>query len=255
MVREDAQRLCAGVNNVLAASLASFHSVCAYKAAARTNWFSVSVTPFPGRAGAVVSYLDITEQKRYEASIEHHANHDPLTGLANRRLFRLESEQILALTRRRAGSLALVYLDLNGFKVVNDRFGHEVGDELLCKVGSRLKAQSRDSDLLARFGGDEFVILLNDASVEAGLLMVKRYQKSLTHPFKLRSQTVEVHGSFGVACYPEDGDTLDKLLSRADQAMYRAKAIEGGIARWGPTARTIPRLKVDPAQPDLVIRE
>jgi diguanylate cyclase (GGDEF)-like protein len=113
-----------------------------------------------GCRGAVFTYQDLTAQRRREAKIYNLANLDPLTGLLNRRLFFVEANRVLDLAKRRQHPFALLYLDLDGFKAVNDTNGHEVGDDVLCQVALRLKGLLRESDLLARMGGDEFLILL-----------------------------------------------------------------------------------------------
>jgi diguanylate cyclase (GGDEF)-like protein len=173
--------------------------------------------------------LEVTVQKQREADIQQQANQDPITGLANRRLFCLEAEQVLALAQRHPQPFAILYLDLDNFKDINDRWGHAVGDVLLREVGSRLETQARESDLLARFGGDEFVVLLNGVDFEESVISSQRFQESLSQPFVYEGQPLTISASFGIACYPSDGKTLEMLLSEADRAMYRAKVKGNGI--------------------------
>ena len=204
----------------------------------RPRWFSVSVTPLGGlQRGAVVQHCDVTEHREREAAIYTLAHRDALTGLMNRRRFTDEAEKLLVLSRRSRLTSALIYLDLDGFKAVNDTHGHAAGDGLLRAVAARLNAHARQSDLLARFGGDEFVIFLFNSTEAQSLTTARRYQNSLLQPFRVRGHALNVRGSFGLAHFPQDGDTVDELLSHADEAMYAAKASGGGIHFYPPTPR------------------
>ena len=208
----------------------------------RPRWFSVTVTPLPGQGGAavggaVVQHRDITEFKEREEAIFTLAHRDALTGLMNRRHFSDEAEKLLVLSRRSRLMSAIIYLDLDGFKAVNDTHGHAAGDSLLRSVAARLSAHARQSDLLARFGGDEFVIFLFNSTEAQSLTTATRYQNSLLQPFKVRGHALNVRGSFGLAHFPHDGETVDELLSHADEAMYAAKALGGGIHFYPPTPR------------------
>ena len=206
---------------------------------AQPRWFSVMVTPLPGvgaaTGGAVVQHRDITEFKEREEAIFTLAHRDALTGLMNRRYFSDEAERLLLLSRRSHLTSALIYLDLDGFKAVNDTHGHAAGDALLRAVAARLSAHARQSDLLARFGGDEFVIFLFNSTEAQSLTTATRYQNSLSQPFKVRGHALNVRGSFGLAHFPHDGETVDDLLSHADEAMYAAKALGGGIHFYPPS--------------------
>ena len=194
-----------------------------------TRHFYMSVTPLAGeRRGALVTHTDVTERRRYEAELLGRANHDPLTGLPNRYAFFQEADKALALAKRRQHVFALLYLDLDGFKAVNDANGHEVGDEVLCRVAERLRELLREGDLMARLGGDEFIALFQ-ANERSSVTAAKRYQRSLEQPFKLSRHTVALRGSFGLAHYPSHAQTLTELVRCADSAMYRAKAAGGGI--------------------------
>ncbi len=221
--REDAASLYAGLMAVLSNRLARCSLELTY--AGRT--FAVTLTPLPDTAGAVIAYFEITERKNYEARIERLANHDPLTGLFNRRFFTLEAEKTLALARREGGDFALLFLDLNYFKKVNDGFGHVFGDALLGEVAKRLSACTRASDLLARLSGDEFVVLLQHVSPRDVQRAVTRYQACFAQPFLVQGEEVGLGGSFGVAHYPGDGSTLVDLLGQADRRMYRVKRAGG----------------------------
>jgi diguanylate cyclase (GGDEF)-like protein len=159
------------------------------------------------------------------ARTRHKAYHDPLTGLANRALFGEMAEQHLALCRRYGEHLAILYMDLDGFKSVNDTYGHAVGDVLLQKVAARLESEVRRSDLVARLGGDEFAaVLMNTDRVGAAKVAAKLVE-ALSAPYSLDGISVtRVSASIGVAIFPETGKDIEILLQRADYAMYLAKS-------------------------------
>lgn len=248
MTPDDAARTRTGLESVLSGLLPHFTLEYADYSEAQTRWFTLTFTLLPHTyRGVVISRLEVTVQKQREADIQQHANQDPLTGLANRRLFCLEAEQVFALAQRQPQPFALLYLDLDNFKAINDQWGHAAGDALLREVGARLGAQTRESDLLARFGGDEFVVLLNGVTAPESLISVQRFQESLAQPFTVKSQILSVSASFGIAWYPSDGTTLETLLSQADGAMYRAKTKGRGflLDRAGKL-QTEPQTEVQP---------
>ncbi len=154
---------------------------------------------------------------------QHRANHDILTGLANRALFDEMLNQHLSLCERNRSVLSILYIDLDGFKAVNDRHGHEVGDKLLCNVASRLKAGSRHSDMVSRLGGDEFTIIMVGATMHDSAIVAGKLVDSLSLPYEIDDLVLHISASIGVASYPESGVTAEILLQRADVAMYRAK--------------------------------
>ena len=156
---------------------------------------------------------------------QHQANHDVLTGLANRALFNEIVNQQLLLCERNNTTLAILYIDLDGFKAVNDRHGHETGDKLLCNVAARLKGGSRNSDVVARLGGDEFAIVMVGASLQDGVLVGEKLVDSVSLPYLINGLELHVSASIGVAAYPDSGVTSDALLQRADGAMYKAKGL------------------------------
>jgi diguanylate cyclase (GGDEF)-like protein/PAS domain S-box-containing protein len=222
-------RMQRGMRGVLSGNLSHFRFEYPHKVAGRTRWLAMTTTPVGnGHAGAVVTQFDITRQRQTEAELFDLAHQDPLTGLANRRSFVLEATQMLALAARHSWRSAVVFVDLDDFKRVNDAHGHDVGDAVLRRIGSRLKAETRSSDVLARFGGDEFVMLLNDVSEDQTRQSVERYREVLARPLDMQGVGVTARGSFGTASFPDDGTNLEALLARADSAMYREKAKDGG---------------------------
>jgi diguanylate cyclase (GGDEF)-like protein len=175
--------------------------------------------------GALLVLRDVTSQLEEEAWLMHLALHDPLTGLANRYLLLDYLRRVLLQFRTRGGSIALVFLDLDDFKMINDRFGHDVGDEVLVAVARRIQGAVRSSDIVARLGGDEFVVA-HAASEDPGEidLVVSRIRKTLTAPYQVRGQTLAVSASIGwVAADPRHEDPTT-LLVRADREMYRRKS-------------------------------
>jgi diguanylate cyclase (GGDEF)-like protein len=168
---------------------------------------------------------DITEKKKVDAIIWRQANFDALTGLPNRQMLRDRLEQSMLLARRSDTLVALVSIDLDNFKEVNDSLGHEAGDRLLVEAGQRIQQCVRTTDTVARMGGDEFMVVLSappDASVLGAL--AQSILAALDKPFSLSDQTVYVSGSAGIAVYPSDGADIDVLLKHADQALYEAKS-------------------------------
>ncbi len=186
----------------------------------------LTVQPFvvDGKAvGIVESFRDITERKRAEELAEHLATHDALTGLPNRLLFNDRLEVALARARREHTQPALLYCDLDDFKVVNDTYGHAVGDSVLRTVGQRIASVVRESDTVARLGGDEFVVLLADVDDEADAVSVaEKLLGVLSEPVESPPHVLHVWASVGVAVYRE-GDDADALLGRSDDAMYSVK--------------------------------
>jgi diguanylate cyclase (GGDEF)-like protein/PAS domain S-box-containing protein len=169
--------------------------------------------------------VDTTEQKRLEEQLIHDALHDPLTGLANRVLFRDHVERALAGRRRRRGKVAVLFLDLDDFKVVNDSLGHRAGDRLLIEVAHRISATIRAGDIAARQGGDEFTILLDQVSDAAeARLTAERLAADLGRPFQLEGRSLVIAASIGIALADGAETAADDLLAHADAAMYAAKA-------------------------------
>ena len=189
--------------------------------------FVTNLIETPAVGGIVMNLRDITERKQFEEQLTHQAFHDPVTGLANRALFRNRVEH--ALRRRREGNLpiAILFLDLDDFKTVNDTFGHLVGDELLRGIGARVDESLRAGDTAARLGGDEFAILLEDVEDDASVASVaSRLLEVVNAPFVLDGKHVSVQASIGIALASDSVDaeiTVEDLLGNADIAMYKAK--------------------------------
>ncbi|HEX2603082.1 MAG TPA: EAL domain-containing protein, partial [Oxalicibacterium sp.] len=168
---------------------------------------------------------DVTQIRRYQEDLEHQANYDALTGLANRNLLNERIQQALIQARRYDHLLTVVFIDIDNFKLVNDSLGHSAGDELIVTVAERLRVCVRDGDTVARIGGDEFVLLLVNRNFEdANIQIMKRIQEEMAHPVLIRGKGLVVTCSMGLARFPEDGEDAESLLANADVAMYRAKA-------------------------------
>jgi diguanylate cyclase (GGDEF)-like protein/PAS domain S-box-containing protein len=188
----------------------------------------LTVTALRNADGTVRNHVallsDITPMKVREQQLERAAYYDGLTSLPNRLLLTDRLRQALAQNQRRARSLAVVYIDLDGFKVVNDLHGHDVGDALLVAVAQRMKKALREGDTLARIGGDEFVAVLVDLEwPDDGEPVLERLLQAAAEPVTAEHQILQVSSSIGVAIYPQDGNEVELLLRHADQAMYRAK--------------------------------
>lgn len=168
---------------------------------------------------------DVTERQKLESELLHRASHDLLTGLPNRMLLKDRLERALVQSRRNQTGFALIMIDLDNFKDINDGWGHTLGDQLLITVARRLSGVLREGDTVARFGGDEFVILAeNMSNTQASYPIVEKILKALSHVFVLGQQEFSVSASIGVANYPQDANDIETLLSHADIAMYKAKS-------------------------------
>jgi len=217
-------------------------------------WTSVSSHPLMREAetqpyGAVTAFSDITERRRAQEQIAFLAYHDPLTKLPNRALLDEHLALGLARARRSGHAVALLYVDLDDFKAVNDSLGHAAGDELLRRIAVRLRGVVRSTDLLARQGGDEFLILLSDLESDPRLAaeaVAKQVEQALLEPFSIADAEFEIGSSIGISIYPHDANDADQLLRHADAAMYEVKqAGRGGIASYGGDSRhTLARLSL-----------
>ncbi|MBV8519150.1 MAG: EAL domain-containing protein [Acidobacteria bacterium] len=191
-------------------------------------WFETTSRAIAGDDGAIAEIVsvsrDVSERRRAEEQIEYQAYHDALTGLPNRLLFRDRLTIALAHAKRKEMPLAVMFLDLDRFKYVNDTLGHSLGDELLRAIASRLRSVLRDGDTIARMGGDEFTILLADLQQPSDAAKIaQKLLEVVAQPVRVEGHELYVTTSIGIALFPNDGDTAETLLKSADSAMYRAK--------------------------------
>ena len=179
---------------------------------------------YDGKAAMQVVARDISDRKRLEKELAHHAAHDALTGVSNRRSLLASLSETLAFARRHDMPFWVVFIDLDHFKQINDQFGHHAGDRLLETITSRLRKLLRKDDIIGRYGGDEFVLLLRGGP-EATLAtpILERIMQVVCEPVDFNGHKLEVTCSLGVTAYPQDGDREDLLIERADAAMYIAK--------------------------------
>lgn len=183
-----------------------------------------------GRSAVVAVIRDISERRSFEALLEHQALHDPLTGVANRTLFMDRLKQAIQSARREDRHVALVMLDIDRFKGLNDAFGHAAGDAALKRFAARLASGLRATDTAARLGGDEFAWILPGVSDRAGAeRMVRKLLKGLKMRFSVAGQSVAIKVSAGIAVYPEDGRDVDRLMRRADAHLYSTKRSGDGF--------------------------
>ncbi|VAX24851.1 diguanylate cyclase/phosphodiesterase (GGDEF & EAL domains) with PAS/PAC sensor(s) [hydrothermal vent metagenome] len=197
----------------------------------------LTITAIRDEGGKTTQYAaifhDITELKRGQEEIKYQAYHDALTGLPNRLLFHDRLLQAIGHARRNESELAILFLDLDNFKKINDGLGHEVGDLMLQGVATRLISSLREEDTVSRFGGDEFTIILeNFDEAEDTSLVAQKIIKSLSEPFLYQGLKLFITTSIGITLFPEDGDSVEKLLKNADMAMYRAKEHGGNTYQF-----------------------
>jgi diguanylate cyclase (GGDEF)-like protein/PAS domain S-box-containing protein len=191
-------------------------------------WNHLTVTPVRDQASRVTHFIgiieDITAMKQRTTQLEHLVTHDPLTGLANRLLLRDRLEHALQSAQRSNEMVAVVLMDLNKFKEINDTMGHSAGDQVLKQVAQRLQMALRESDTVARLGGDEFVLVLaGQPSLRYSLKMIERVRRAMAPEMEIDGRLLSVGASMGVAVWPHDGRTVGELLHAADTAMYEGK--------------------------------
>ena len=188
--------------------------------------FSQNMLDEPSVGAIVLNYRDVSQRKQTEKQLEYRAYYDSLTGLPNRLLFRDRLVNSLASAKRNRVGVAVMYLDVDHFKLVNDGLGHSFGDRLLADIARRLYDSLRASDTISRIGGDEFSILLPEINgTEAVAGVARKVLESLAKPFRLDGHELYITASVGISCYPNDGDDAEALLKCADAAMYRAKEL------------------------------
>jgi diguanylate cyclase (GGDEF)-like protein/PAS domain S-box-containing protein len=222
-----------GIQAVLTGRLPHFATEYPCQSPTQTLWFSMRVAPLDhGSGGAVITHIDVTELKKVEETLEQAmrnvediARHDSLTGLPNRWLLVDRLNQAVAQAERSNRLLAVCYLDLDGFKLVNDTHGHAIGDKFLVEIAHRLQTLVRANDTVSRLGGDEFVVLLTDLdNVEECQRVLERIVEAINQPVPLEGKhQAAVTASVGIALFPRDAANPDSLLRHADQAMYAAK--------------------------------
>ena len=193
---------------------------------------SVERSSMPG-GGFVSTSTDITDHKRVEARMLHLAQHDPLTDLPNRLLFQDRLQQAMVRSKRSGSPVAVILMDLDGFKAINDSDGHRVGDETLKALARRLRSSLRESDTVARIGGDEFAFILPDlTATKAAVRIGEKLLANIETPLKVEECYIDLRASLGIAMYPRDAEDAEALMQFADVAMYRAKRAggSGGIS-------------------------
>ncbi|WP_162244868.1 bifunctional diguanylate cyclase/phosphodiesterase [Massilia sp. Leaf139] len=193
-------------------------------------WNDLRIDPVSNIDGEVTHFVaiinDITEARHYERRLHHLAHHDPLTGLANRTLLQDELKFSIDFAVRNKVLGALAFLDLDNFKHINDNFGHDAGDVVLREIAGRLKLSVRDNDTVARVGGDEFVLVINNQPGDEQLAdLIERIRLRVSAPITVGGRDILPSTSIGVARFPVDGDTVDRVMRAADAAMYHAKAM------------------------------
>jgi len=188
--------------------------------------FAQNLLHDPSVTAIIINYRDISQRKATEKQLEYQAYYDALTGLPNRLLFRDRVVIAMAQARRNKRGIAVMYLDLDHFKLVNDGLGHSIGDALLSEVAARLQSSIRSSDTISRLGGDEFTVLLNEvADSDSAAGVARKILQSFARPFRVQAHELFVTASIGISLFPGDGEDVETLLKCADSAMYRAKEL------------------------------
>jgi diguanylate cyclase (GGDEF)-like protein/PAS domain S-box-containing protein len=180
---------------------------------------------YNGRDAIIGTVIDITERKNTEKMIKHMAYHDQLTDLPNRYLLREKLNNAILDSRQNNCNFALIFLDLDRFKAINDTMGHEVGDKVLIEIAERLKACVNEKDIISRYGGDEFSVLLPESGEQRASQVANQILTKLSHPLTFHHHELLVSPSIGISVFPTDGENFDRLIKNADLAMYHAKSL------------------------------
>lgn len=224
---ESSAHIEAGLRAVLDGRQSEYSTVYPCHGNTTERWFRLLATPLhnPGR-GAVVMHINVTESVKAERQLAQAAHYDALTGLPNRLLVKDRIEQALAAANRQHTKVAVLVIDLDRFKLVNDTFGHGVGDALLVAAADRIATALRESDTVGRMGADEFAIVIPDLeSSEDAAMAAQRIMDALARPIHAEGQELYAQASVGIALFPEDGSEAQTLIRNADTAMYRAKEV------------------------------
>lgn len=192
-------------------------------------WWNFGALILTMAASAAWQYLQVRRvmqlETRAKQQIRHLAEHDPLTDLPNRRQLQSKLEMSIAFAKRSGKMVAVMFIDLDGFKAVNDSMGHQTGDDLLKEVAQRLRQGTRSSDLVARLGGDEFVVVLSELdSPEDATLLASKLNELIARPISIGGKNIRISTSIGISIYPTNGRSGEELLGKADDAVYQAKA-------------------------------
>ena len=215
-----------GIRDVIAGQTADYCQIYPCEATEGKRWFRVNLTPLHETPphGVLVTHFDITERMQAEEQLTQLAHYDSLTRLPNRFLFRDRLHSALSMARRNDWQLAVLFVDLDRFKAINDTLGHLAGDGLLQQAARRIQACIRESDTVGRLGGDEFALVLAElAQPQGATLVARKVVNALARPFVLDGTEVFVTASIGITLFPTDADDVDALIRNADTAMYRAK--------------------------------
>lgn len=223
---EDAEEVMTGLQAVLSGETVESDREYPCPSPTVGRWFTSRITPIKGSTGgAVVSHVNISRRIRSEQILTHQASHDSLTGLGNRILFAEEMDRALSTQggRRSAADVGVLYIDLDGFKSINDTFGHDAGDEVLLNSAQRMRSQLRPHDCVARLGGDEFGICAQRITAEGLADLALRLESALSEPHLVHGNQVVVGGSVGLHI-ARVGESVSEAIHHADQAMYVVKA-------------------------------
>jgi diguanylate cyclase (GGDEF)-like protein/PAS domain S-box-containing protein len=233
---EESRAVADGIQAVLDHARPSFNFEFPLEREDGRRWYQLSVEPLRSPdGGVVVGHRDITERRRVEEALEHQALHDMVTELPNRTLLRDRLRQAILAARRTSTQVALLFIDLDRFKDLNDTFGHQAGDNVLREVGERFVAAVRSSDTVARLGGDEFAVLIPLArDRDEAVMVARRVIASLQEPFNVEGESAFIEASIGIVLCPEHGEDVQTLMRRADVAMYAAKRAGSGLQVYEP---------------------